>query len=84
MAGCLLIHVGVRLTHTHHDGLVYVDPILTLQVDLTKEGLIDSRGGLDSLEYASVIVIALVMTFYGLTAGLVLGLKSLQCKPSLN
>ena len=32
-----------------------------------------SRPGLDYLEYTSVLLITIVMTFYGLTAGLVLG-----------
>lgn len=47
--------------------------LLHVGVDLTKEGIWDSRIGLDDFEYASVLTIALVMTFYGLTAGLVLG-----------
>ena len=42
-------------------------------IDLTKEGVWDSRKGLDTYEYISALLIAIVMTFYGLTAGLVLG-----------
>lgn len=47
--------------------------LIHVGVDLTKEGIWDSRNGLDNFEYASVIIIALVMTSYGLTAGLALG-----------
>lgn len=47
--------------------------LIHVGVDLTKEGIWDSRKGLDNFEYASVIIIALVMTSYGLTAGLALG-----------
>ena len=42
-------------------------------IDLTKEGVWDSRSGLDTYEYISALLITIVMTFYGLTAGLVLG-----------
>jgi SulP family sulfate permease len=47
--------------------------LMHVGIDLTREGLWDSREGLDMFEYSSVVAIAVTMTFYGLTAGLVLG-----------
>ena len=41
--------------------------------DLTKEALWDSIGAFDVFEYGSVVAITIVMTAYGMTAGLALG-----------
>jgi sulfate permease, SulP family len=41
--------------------------------DLTKEALWDSIGTFDIFEYGSVVAITIVMTAYGMTAGLALG-----------
>ena len=41
--------------------------------DLTKEALWDSIGAFDMYEYGSVVAITIIMTAYGMTAGLALG-----------
>jgi sulfate permease, SulP family len=48
--------------------------LMHVGIDLSKEALYDSRRGLDSFEYYSVVLITLVMTFYGMTAGLGFGI----------
>ncbi len=47
--------------------------LLHIGVDLTREALWDSLGAFDAIEYASVVAITAVMTLYGMTYGLALG-----------
>lgn len=47
--------------------------LIHIGIDLSTEALVDSWGALDAIEYTSVVAITLVMTFYGMTAGLGLG-----------
>ena len=41
--------------------------------DLVKEALVDSLGGVDAFEYASIVLITTVMSLRGMTAGLAVG-----------
>ena len=47
--------------------------LMHIGTELTKEALWDSIGTFDVFEYGSVIAITIVMTAYGMTAGLALG-----------
>ena len=47
--------------------------LMHIGCDLTKEALWDSIGSFDIYEYGSVVAITIVMTAYGMTAGLALG-----------
>ena len=47
--------------------------LLHIGIDLTLEALLDSLGSFDTFEYATVWLIAIVMTAYGMTAGLGIG-----------
>jgi MFS superfamily sulfate permease-like transporter len=47
--------------------------LIHIGIDLSTEALVDSYPALDIVEYSSVVAITLVMTFYGMTAGLGLG-----------
>jgi SulP family sulfate permease len=47
--------------------------ILHIGIDLSREALVDSLNSFDMFEYASVILIMVVMTVYGMTAGLGVG-----------
>lgn len=47
--------------------------IFHIGIELTKEALVDSLQAFDIFEYLSVLLITIVMTFYGMTAGLALG-----------
>eukprot|EP01038_Epipyxis_sp_PR26KG_P007108 gene7108-9700_t len=47
--------------------------LMHIGLDLTKEALWDSYGAFDAIEYGSVLGITVVMTAYGMTAGLALG-----------
>lgn len=48
--------------------------LIHIGLDLSKEGLWDSYRSFDAVEYASIVAITVVMTFYGMTAGLGLGI----------
>jgi SulP family sulfate permease len=43
-------------------------------VDLTMEALWDTKNSMDGIEYGSVLAITVVMTLFGMTEGLALGL----------
>jgi CRP-like cAMP-binding protein/anti-anti-sigma regulatory factor len=47
--------------------------LIQIGIDLTVEALYDSAGAFDIIEYSSIVAITVVMTFYGMTAGLGLG-----------
>lgn len=47
--------------------------LIHIGIDLTKEGVWDSYQTFDAFEYGSIIAITVVMTVYGMTAGLALG-----------
>lgn len=47
--------------------------LIHIGIDLTAEALVDSWGAFDIVEYSSIVAITVVMTFYGMTAGLGLG-----------
>ena len=47
--------------------------LIHIGLDLSMEALVDSWTTFDSLEYSSIVAITVVMTFYGMTAGLALG-----------
>uniref|UniRef100_A0A7R9ZRL1 Cyclic nucleotide-binding domain-containing protein n=1 Tax=Craspedostauros australis TaxID=1486917 RepID=A0A7R9ZRL1_9STRA len=47
--------------------------LLHIGIDLVLEGVYDSLGDYDNWEYAAIWVIALVMTFWGMTAALLAG-----------
>lgn len=51
--------------------MLYFFPVLG--IELTKEALVDSWNAFDAVEYSSIVAITVVMTFYGMTAGLALG-----------
>ena len=48
--------------------------LLHIGVDLTLEGIVDSWGSYDVLEYSGILLIAFVMTVFGMTAALVAGI----------
>lgn len=52
--------------------------LMHVGIDLTKEAIWDTRNGLDTFEYISVIIITLVMTVFGMTAGLATGITFSQ------
>lgn len=47
--------------------------LIHIGIDLSMEALYDSWGAFDAIEYTSIVAITVVMTFYGMTAGLALG-----------
>lgn len=47
--------------------------LIHIGIDLTSEALVDSWGAFDAIEYSSVVAITVVMTIFGMTAGLGLG-----------
>ena len=47
--------------------------LLHIGIDLFLEGVYDSYGNYDQIEYAGIWVIAIVMTIYGMTAALIAG-----------
>jgi sulfate permease, SulP family len=44
--------------------------LIHVGIDLMTEALVDSYGGFDRFEYASIVLITATMTAYGMTAGL--------------
>ena len=84
MPGCLLMHIGVDLTIEGSEHAAY--PFIhCTQIERLSSALLsspllsavaalwDSRGSLDSFEYGSVVAISVVMTLFGMTEGLALG-----------
>ena len=47
--------------------------LLHIGLDLFLEGVVDSYGSYDRLEYGGIWLITLTMTFFGMTAGLIAG-----------